>query len=96
MSLIRVTPGDLATASSQIQAAMTVAGEVRSRNSVLAQEAAAAGRGDVEAAIQGFMNAWSYGLQHLMQDGDTLANFLQGAASSYDQAEQNIAQAAQP
>ena len=91
MSSIRVKPTDLATASSRIHDAMVVASEVRSRNSALYHEAAAAGRGDVESAIHEFMNAWSFGLQHLIADGTTLADYLGIAASAYEKVDDDIA-----
>jgi hypothetical protein len=95
MSSIAVDPDALEITCKHIRAALVIAGEVRSRNSALAHEAAAAGRHDVEGAIDSFMNAWSYGLQHLMQDGDTLASFLETAARQYKQTDDNIAQGAQ-
>jgi hypothetical protein len=94
MSSIKVDPGQLGGTAAHIERSIQIANDVRSKHSAMQCEAGAAGRGDVEDSITSFMSTWSYGLECVNKDGETLSKFLKLAADAYDKAELQIATAA--
>jgi hypothetical protein len=91
---IRVDWHELLAVAGSIEAALGVGGEIVHSRGSLESAAAGAGRGDVTGAVSHFLDKWSYGVECVDKDAQTLAEFLKLAGEAYQRAETAIAQGA--
>ena len=86
MAFIEVEPTELFGAANRIQGALPTG-----TGGGIGGAAGAAGRGDVTAAIEEFLDRWSYGVSSMNQDALHLASLLGRAGQLYAKTEDGIA-----
>lgn len=94
MSLIRVTSEELHTQSTQVASGATQVEDIVNRLSGQVTDLAGRWEGAASASFQDMYQQWQQGARQCNEAMKSIATFLNQAAATYEQAEEQIRQAA--